>query len=191
LQRQNANLRAVALNTRNVISTGLAGSIAAYASGAQSIRQAAASFYDAALQPLTDYLNKKAIAYFQESVARFAIGDFVGGAQYGLAGAAMAAAAGFVGSGGFVSGAIAGSGSGSGTSPLGQSLNSTRQDENTVSTDNRFRYYEAGRMVTEIRIVADTEQMVKSVSTALVRDYNQGGMTRKIIRKETAGEPLY
>lgn len=193
LQAQNATLKAVTENTKRAIAAGLAGSIAAYASGAQSIRQAAASFYDAALQPLTDYLNKKAVAYFQESVARFAIGDFVGGAKYGIAGAAMAAAAGFVGSGGAVSGAIAGTGGGGGgTSSLGANLTGTRQDDSTRSTEDRFRLHEFGPngFVTTIVLKTDRAQLVQDVSTGLVADFQQGGMTKKIIRNQTHGEPI-
>lgn len=191
VQAHNKTLKDAYANMREAIAPALQASINAFASGAANARQAAAAFYDAMLAPYADYLSQKALGYFQESAARFLVGDFVGGGLYAAAGAALQFAASAIGPGGLVSRSIAGGSSSGGTSSLGQSLTSTRQDQNTISTDNRFRYYEDGRIVTEIRIVTDQEQMVKNVSTSLVRDYNQGGMTRKIIRKETAGEPIY
>jgi hypothetical protein len=187
-QRLNKTLGDALKNGRDAVRQNATAMVGAFITGQASARQAAQAFYDSLTGPLADYLVEEGIAQSVLAVKDLANLNFAGAALHAAAAAALFGGAFLIGKG---SRAIGGTPGGGGTSSLGQSLTGTRQDQNTISTDNRFRYFEGGRIVTEIRIVTDQEQMVKNVSTSLVRDYNQGGMTRKIIRKETAGEPIY
>jgi len=91
--------------------------LSSFLSGKEPIRKAAAALFAAALQPLKDYLNKRARAEFAIAAAEFAAGNYVGGAKHTLAGIALIGAAalidvgaGLIGGGGSAGGAIAGGG---------------------------------------------------------------------------------
>src|SRR5262249_53128861 len=100
------------LQTTAVIADSLATMIAAFVSGQSSIRQVVAAFYKAALQPLVDFLLKKARIQFALGIADLADLNFPGAARHFLAGAALTAAAGLINAGGS---AIAGTGAAGGT----------------------------------------------------------------------------
>ncbi len=89
-------------------------------------------------------------------------------------------------------GALSGSGGAGASGSAGSSLTGTRQDQNTISTEERFRFREsgAGRPVTTIILVTDQAQQIKNVETSLGISYSNDGTAKKIIDHATSGRPF-
>jgi len=192
-QKEVPKIGAVFSQMNKAIGPSLNASIAAFTAGRATIRQAAAAFYSAALQPLVDYLNKKAVAQFAQGVEDLANLNFPGAALHFAAGAALSAAAGFVGGG--VSGLIAGNPSSASGGALGNAVTGTRQDDSTRSTEERFRFTErngAGVAMNNliITIKTDQAQQVANVERALVTSYRQEGAAKQIIDDRVSGTGL-
>ena len=164
--------------------------IGVYVKSGGNLRAAGAALYQSLTAPWIEYALFKAKLHAAEAIAAFARLDFATGSLHLLAAGGFAAlAAGGVALGNAISGSSGGGGASSAVAPT---LTGTRQDENSRSFEDRFRFRETGpdQFSTEIVIRHETGMFVEKVSRAVKADYENDGLTRQVIRKETTGEPV-
>ena len=172
------SLGALFVQTGNTIANALTTSISAFASGATSVRKAAAEFFKAALAPLKEYLLKKSKIQFAEAIASLAVQDYRGFALHTLAGTALAAAAGLIDAGGS---AIAGGGGGAVAPSAGGGTNAQPQGPRTIDQGNPID--RPGAQVVLIRA-----EHAPGVVVELVRqDIAGNGVLREAIQREGGG----
>lgn len=152
--------------------------IAAFVSGQSSIRQAVAAFYKAALQPLVDFLLKKAKIQFALALESLAAFDFRGFALHTAAGVALSAAAGLIGAGGS---AIAGGGGGGAIAPSSGFGGGGRGDQGPRTIDQGGPLRPGPVMII---VKASPDVIVETVA----RDYRGNGQMRRLIRRDALGE---
>lgn len=178
LKSQVPSLIAVFTQMRDAIAGSLGAIIASFVSGRSSLRQAAAAMFAAALQPLKDYLLKKAKAQFALGLAELAMLNFGGAAKHFLAGAALSAAAGLIDVG---SSAIAGSGAAAGaTAPAGVGGRTDDRGARVIEQGDRRR---PEPQIIIIR--AETEPGV--IVNRVIEDYKSNGPTRSVLRTDMLG----
>src|SRR5262245_972354 len=170
-------LSEVFLQSTQAITDSLGAMISAFISGQSSLRQAVAAFYRAALQPLVDFLLKKARIEFALGLADLAAYNFAGAAKHFLAGAALSAAAGLINAGGS---AIAGGGTVAPSSGFGGGTNQ----------QSGPRIIEQGdRSPREPQVIIIRAEMQEGVIVRRVQeDYRANGGIRQMIRGDLVGE---
>lgn len=184
LQQSLEPIGAVFVKMKDAIVDSLASTIAAFVAGKASIRQAAAALYAAALQPLKDFLIKKARTEFALALADAAIGNFAGAAKHAAAGVALSAAAGLIDAGGA---AIAG---GSGGGAVGNAISSggagstAQAGPRVIEQDSGPRSQQPQPIV--IRIRAETEEGV--IVRRVLDDFRNDGQTRQVLRRDLLRE---
>jgi hypothetical protein len=172
------SMAALFLQVSDQIAGALATNIAAFVSGAVSIRKAAAEFFKAALAPVKDYLLKKSKIQFAEAIASLAAQDYRGFALHSLAGAALAAAAGLIDAGGS---AIAGSTGGT-IAPAGAGGGGGNQQSGPRVIEQGDRQRE-----TQV-IVIRAEYQPGVIVREVTQDYRGNGATRGLLRGDMLGE---
>ena len=162
----------------------LAPLIASFVSGKQRIRQVAAAFYAAALQPLKDYLLKKSKIQIALGIADLADFNFPGAAKHFLAGAALAAAAGLIDVGGSLIGGSTNEGGtvGAGISPSGggSSAGGTR-----VIQQGETRPIQPAPQPVQVIIRASVAP--GAILDVVHQDIKDNGQTRQLIKQNAGG----
>lgn len=175
LQQSLQPIGAVFVQMKDAIVNSLADTIAAFAAGKLSIRQAAAALYAEALKPLKDFLLKKARAEFALAIADAAMGNFAGAAKHTLAGVALSAAAGLIdvggaaiagGGGGAVGGAI--SAGGGGATGTGQTTSAREINQNTPRPE-------------PVVIVLRAQYQPGIIVERVIEDFKNNGRTRDLL----------
>ncbi len=162
--------------------------VAGFLTGQASARQAAQAFYDALTAPLVDFLVDEGIAQSVLAARDIANLNFPGAALHTAAALALFGGAALIGAG---SRAIGGAPS-TAAAASGAALTGTRQDQNTIATEERFRFRESGpgKPVTTIVLVTDRQMLVKDVEFGMSASYQNDGTARKIIDNATGGRPI-